>query len=660
MTTKISVADFFAWRFDGLGSEETIEIRSFLLGGGAPRQSWHATPLEAAQAALSRPDEHEVFYGVNARQRGGGKAEHVTLLRGLWADQDYKHSPDGAAGAARALAAFPLQPTAVIESGGGNHLYWQFAEAVAPSPAIEALLLRLYAALVPGDGKLDSVQDPSRILRVPGTLNHKTNPARLVTIRDEDPARRYAPADFALFLPEPVEQPRPVWSPPSGGSPRPAFDSVPPFEELREILRHIPAGGDYTTDWLRILAAVHSVYPGSDGIALCEGWCPGKPGEVARKFASFKRDGRADNATSLGTLIHLAKQHGYQPPRPMAATFVFVDANAEPSAVPLDQVRAAVFALQQENEELRRDGERMARLLAFCKDEHKRKDARIEAQETEIAAYKAAAAHTDATIGGAIFDIATEVVAAHQRGDVLVEDGRQKVRVSYKRAALKGVRSAQTNSKAVHKIHDSGHVSVAFRPFRVESENYSGEVEAAYIEIPTEHCETPAKAALYLLPPPGPKKQGGVRRRITLPAFDEVVEGPVKCVTEKRKLWSSVATERVVKVEAIDSHTEYFSDQGEQMTVDEVRDYQEHIGLKARVAVPSYRPPVQQTLTEVDRELVRPPMGQADFDAWLDEEPTPIPLHGPRCRAQGCGGRPSSSGYCERHDSLLAMATGAD
>lgn len=660
MTTKISVADFFAWRFNGLAPQETIEIRSFHLGGGAPRQTWHATPLEAAQAALSRPEEHEIFYGTNARRRGGGKAEDVTLIRGLWADQDHKHYPDGAAGAARALAAFPLQPTAVIESGGGNHLYWQLVAPVAPSPAIEALLLRLYAALVPGEGKLDSVQDPARILRVPGTLNGKTSPARLVTIRDEDPDRRYMLDDFETFLPAPVEQARPTWSPPTGATARPAFDAVPSYENMREILRHIPPGGDYTADWLRILAAVHTAYPGNDGIALCEEWCSGKPGEIARKFASFKRDGRATNATSVGTLIYAAKQHGYRPPRPDAATFAFTAAEAGPSAVPLDQVRAALFALQQENEELRRDGERTARLLAFCKDEHKRKDARIEAQGTEIAAYKAAAAHTDSTIGGAIFDIASEVVAAHQRGDVLVEDGRQKVRVSYKRAAQKGVRSAQTNSKAVHKIHDSGHVPVAFRPCRVESENYTGEVEAAYIEIPAEHCATPAKAALYLLPPPGPKKQGGARRRITLPAFDEAVEGPVKCVTEKRKLWSSVATERVVQVEAIDSHTEYFSDQGEQMTVDEVRDYQEGIGLQARVAVPSYRPPVQRPLSDLDRELVRPPMGQADFDAWLDEEPTPIPLHGPRCRATGCGKAPTASGYCERHDSLLAMAAGAD
>lgn len=647
--TTISITKFFAWRFEGLRPEETIEVRSFRFGGGAPRQSWHATPLEAAQAALSRPDEHEIFYGVNARQRGGGKAEHVTLLRGLWADQDYKHYPDGAAGAARALAAFPLQPTAVLESGGGNHLYWQFVMPVVPSPAIEALLLRLYAALVPGDGKLDSVQDPARILRVPGTLNHKTSPARLVTIRDEDPARRYAPADFALFLPEPVEQPRPVWSPPSGGSPRPAFDSVPPFEELREILRHIPPGGDYTTDWLRILAAVHSVYPGPDGIALCDGWCPGKPGEVARKFASFKRDGRADNATSLGTLIHLAKQQGYQPPRPTAATFVFVDANAEPSAVPLEQVRAAVFALQQENEELRREAERSARLLAFCKDEHKRKDARIQALETRTAALEAAISYPDSTIGGGIFDVATDLFKARARGDSLVEDGGERHRVCFKTAA--NWRSASTGGNCVRKLKEHKLINVTERKVQIETERFAGEVDAAYVEIP-EHCDTPEKFVLHLLKTPIAKKHGG-NRRIEVPTHEQYPDAPVKRVTRREHVWRSLVDDTVLKIEQQPDVVAYFTAEGEEMAASDANAYQESVGAKVNTRVPTYRPLVQRSLSEADRELVRPV--PFDLDAPL---PPPIPLRPGVCRA--CGRPSGASGYCERHSAIIAMAAGDD
>ncbi len=647
--TTISVTKFFVWRFEGLGPDETIEIRSFRLGGGAPRQTWHATPLEAAQAALSRPEEHEAFYGVNARQRGGGKAEHVTLIRGLWADQDYKHYADGATGAARALAAFPLQPTAVVASGGGNHLYWQLATPVAPSPAIEALLLRLYAALVPGDGKLDSVQDPSRILRVPGTLNHKTNPARLVTIRDEDPERCYTLDDFETFLPVPVEQPRPSWSPPTGAAARAAFDAVPSYEDMREILRHIPPGGDYTADWLRILAAVHTAYPGNDGIALCEEWCPGKPGEVARKFASFKRDGRATNATSIGTLIYAARQRGYCPPRPDAATFTFTAAEAGPSAVPLEQVRAALFALQQENEELRRDGERTSRLLAFCKDEHKRKDARIEALETRTAALEAAISYPDSTIGGGIFDVATDLFKARARGDSLVEDGGERHRVCFKTAA--NWRSASTGGNCVRKLKEHKLINVTERKVQIETERFAGEVDAAYVEIP-EHCDTPEKFVLHLLKTPIAKKHGG-NRRIEVPTHEQYPDAPVKRVTRREHVWRSLVDDTVLKIDQQPDVVAYFTAQGEEMAAEAAISYQESVGTKVNTRVPQYRPLVQRSLSEADRELVRPV--PFDLDAPL---PPPIPLRPGVCRA--CGRPSGASGYCERHSAILAMAAGAD
>lgn len=77
-------------------------------------------------------------------------------------------------------------------------------------------------------------------------------------------------------------------------------------EEIRARLACIPPLGTYD-DWLEILMAVHSAYPDEVGVALCEEWSPGKPGEIAKKFASFKKGGRG-----IGTLIYLSNQHGYQ------------------------------------------------------------------------------------------------------------------------------------------------------------------------------------------------------------------------------------------------------------------------------------------------------------------------------------------------------------
>jgi putative DNA primase/helicase len=86
-----------------------------------------------------------------------------------------------------------------------------------------------------------------------------------------------------------------------------AIDS-PSIDQMRDMLAVLPIQQDYY-DWLRVLMAVHSAYPGEDGIRLVEAWSPGYCGEVANKFRSF--DGTAKDGVRIGTLVHMAKQHGY-------------------------------------------------------------------------------------------------------------------------------------------------------------------------------------------------------------------------------------------------------------------------------------------------------------------------------------------------------------
>jgi putative DNA primase/helicase len=89
---------------------------------------------------------------------------------------------------------------------------------------------------------------------------------------------------------------------------------APEAETLADALSYIPnwsisdgEGGLTYQDWIGVLMAVHSVFPGDDGIDLIESWSPGTPGEVAAKFASFHSDG-----VTLGTVDHLARAHGWQ------------------------------------------------------------------------------------------------------------------------------------------------------------------------------------------------------------------------------------------------------------------------------------------------------------------------------------------------------------
>jgi len=310
MSGTIDTATFLDLRFARKEAHEHIELRTFGPGGQPGPRSWHTDPTQAAQTAATLPEALALYYGVSLRRKGGGTKADVTSVHDLWGDIDDKRFGDGRAGAESALDAFPLPPTLLVDSGGGLHPYWQLRAPLRldgrndPLVArIESLLQRLYLSL-----GVDAVQDVSRVLRLPGSLNTKHQPPRPVRVLLHDPAAIYTLEDFEALLPPPPRATRT-----RARTTTARRDGDPSPEEVRELLRFIPAGGGYTEDWLRILGAVHSVYPGSEGVALCEEWCPGKTGEIARKFASFKRDPTANDATGVGTLFYLAKQHGWRP-----------------------------------------------------------------------------------------------------------------------------------------------------------------------------------------------------------------------------------------------------------------------------------------------------------------------------------------------------------
>ena len=83
------------------------------------------------------------------------------------------------------------------------------------------------------------------------------------------------------------------------------------------MLAHLadPKFGDYE-DWLRISFAVYDATD-SMGLEIWDRWCQQLPGydaeENARKWDTFGGYDR-DRRITVGTLIKLAREHGYQPP----------------------------------------------------------------------------------------------------------------------------------------------------------------------------------------------------------------------------------------------------------------------------------------------------------------------------------------------------------
>lgn len=113
----------------------------------------------------------DVFHGVNLRDESrSGKKDGVAELICVASDIDFKTTPEAAADAG--LAAFPLDPSMVVNSGNGLHVYWLFTSALRATTENVQLVEGISKGIADSLGG-DHVQDVSRILRTPGRKNSK-------------------------------------------------------------------------------------------------------------------------------------------------------------------------------------------------------------------------------------------------------------------------------------------------------------------------------------------------------------------------------------------------------------------------------------------------------------------------------------------------------
>lgn len=157
--------------------------------------------LNTAAWALDKPNIKDIYYCLSLQKEAGltkngkpkpeRKAANALFLKALWLDIDIKDPPKGYASLGEALGALQafitsvgLPPaTALVASGGGLHVYWISA---TPLTVVEwqPYANGLKAAALAFGLRCDAgvTIDAARVLRVPGTLNHKREPARPVTL----------------------------------------------------------------------------------------------------------------------------------------------------------------------------------------------------------------------------------------------------------------------------------------------------------------------------------------------------------------------------------------------------------------------------------------------------------------------------------------------
>lgn len=163
-----------------------------------PGQAFIANCVSVADADTP-PDDRDAWFSVNpvpAATTGRGTADEVTRFAAVYADLDVKPGglPDmgAAAGVVATLAdMLGTHATIVTASGHGLQPIWAIdpADGDLTTPEARARarrLLRQFGRLVAGvadrhGGTCDPVYDLARVLRIPGTVNHKADPVAVVS-----------------------------------------------------------------------------------------------------------------------------------------------------------------------------------------------------------------------------------------------------------------------------------------------------------------------------------------------------------------------------------------------------------------------------------------------------------------------------------------------
>jgi len=157
-----------------------LRVRARFYPAGRVRQDWPTIAQELDHH--NRTQVENIHHAVNPRFRqpvkGYGKNEDVSHFVALWVDVDFHGNEEAVRKqfneAIEDLRSKGLGPSCIIESGHGLHAYWFLDKLYSVAEA------RPCCAGIQDYFKVsDAINDPRRILRMPGTLNLKDpkNPA---------------------------------------------------------------------------------------------------------------------------------------------------------------------------------------------------------------------------------------------------------------------------------------------------------------------------------------------------------------------------------------------------------------------------------------------------------------------------------------------------
>jgi hypothetical protein len=216
----------------------------FLPGGAAGHGDWLAGLLALAEQHASRGEE--VFVAPAVRDHARGDKDAVAHTRALWIDVD---RPGQLPALWALLARKPCHLLIESAGSGGAHAYWKLDRSLPATDLIEATgylvepIERAHVRLIhhlgtDQHGKPNvadvAVKDRSRVMRLAGTINHKTG--QLARILEADfRLAPYAIDELVGDLPDPVATARPGKRAPRTVHHRDPYKRISPHDYAEQL-----------------------------------------------------------------------------------------------------------------------------------------------------------------------------------------------------------------------------------------------------------------------------------------------------------------------------------------------------------------------------------------------------------------------------------------
>ncbi|MDP2139801.1 MAG: PriCT-2 domain-containing protein [Gammaproteobacteria bacterium] len=281
---------------------------------------------EASEIAVGEPNSgSDVFFApTRFKNPDNRKAENAVNVCCFWMDVDVSHSKAEARAGYETIeeslaeltlfcrAACIPEPTIMVSSGSGLHLYWVIDRFIQ-----RELWLMLASKFKAIAKQLGFLADPSRtadiasLLRVPGTLNYKYSPPRPVILihTTNEPVKLRVMADAITAAHDRLISGTLAKPCKSGGD----SESVD-FKLLQAILRCLDPDMVYT-DWFKVGAAIFNYSKSSEsGYQLFDAWSSlGQKYKGTKDTLKLWRSLRPDhpNPIKIGTLCKMVRDAGF-------------------------------------------------------------------------------------------------------------------------------------------------------------------------------------------------------------------------------------------------------------------------------------------------------------------------------------------------------------